>query len=424
MESFDAIIIGGGPAGLFAAINYSQSVPEPSNVLLLERREKPGCKLLLSGSGQCNITHAGSIDEFLLHYGGGEKNGSAFRFLRPALYNFSNEDLLVWFGNRGVEFEFEEGGKIFPSSRKAIDILRILLDECSMKNIHIKPNRRVRKIERSNEKFVIRTEVDGHEEEYEALCTLISTGGITYPQTGSTGDGYSFSKILGHTVLEPRPSLAPICIDNFSLGSLAGLSFPGAGLKVRSTDKNLYARTGDLLITHKGFSGPLVLDSSRYIKAGDTLEIRFSEISLIEFKEKFERELNKNPRKLVRSIYASMGLPKRMADLFCDSAGISETETASQVSRVSRNQLSRLACSHECIVGTVGSIESAMATAGGVDIAEVNPKTMESRLIPRLFFAGEVLDIDGDTGGFNLQAAFSMGALAGQSMAYIHSVQE
>ena len=420
MEAFDAIIIGGGPAGLFASIMHASASGVPKKTLLLERNESPGRKLLLSGSGQCNISHAGSVEELLRHYCGGAKTESAYRFLKPALYNFSNQDLLTWFGEKGIDFEIEEGGKIFPSNRKAKEIVKVLIDECSVLNVCIRSNRRVMKIQKSEGHFVVDVEVDDQIEEYKAVCLLISTGGTSYPMTGSTGDGYIVAKALGHTIIKPRPSLSPVSIDSFSMSGLAGQSFNAAELTVRRDSRKLHTSRGDLLITHKGFSGPLILDSSRYIEPGDMLEIKFSELSLTEFSKQFNKALDENPRKLVRSTYACMGLPKRMAELFCDIARISEAETASHSTRTSRNTLCRLACAHEFKVGSIGSFESAMATAGGVDIAEINPKTMESRIVPGLFFAGEVLDIDGDTGGYNLQAAFSTGACAGQSMALAH----
>lgn len=397
-------------------------------ILVLEKREKPGRKLLLSGSGQCNITHSGDIEEFLKHYGGGARPESAARFLKPALLNFTNDDLLAWFGERGMEFETEENGKVFPVCRKSSAVLEILVEECERLGVDIKPNRRVMQIEHlpalpdaTHGYGVFRLRVEEGEnrvEEYSASAVLIATGGVSYPRTGSSGDGYALAKALGHSIVEPRPALAPVFVKEFALGDLAGLSFKGAGLKVKKwgltpTLKagNTFQFEGDLLITHEGFSGPLILDASRHIKAGDTLEICFADEKLEKFRTRLVAALAANPKRLVRTVLPELGLTKSMVERFCDLAGIATKETGSVLSRVKRDELCRMACGFQFVVERMGSLETAMVTAGGVELSEVNPKTMESRLISGLYFAGEVLDVDGDSGGYNLQAAFSTGAL-------------
>lgn len=420
-QIYKAIILGAGPAGLFAAIRLAEANPEErpgSGILVLERREKPARKLLLSGSGQCNLTHAGEITDFLGHYGGGAKAESAARFLKPALYAFTNEELLAWFRTRGIEFETEDSGKIFPADRRATSILKVLQDEAYRLGVRIVANSRVSAISAcAPNGFLVRVEARAPDAaEYAAPLVLIATGGLSYPKTGSSGDGYALAASLGHRIVPPRPALAPVFIRNFVLNPLAGLSFRDAGLAILRGGKRVFSGKGDLLITHEGLSGPLILDSSRHIAPGDSLEINFVDVTLEEFRDRLDAELKINPRCLVRTALADLGLTKNMAELFCDLVGIAKAETAAALPRAKREALCRFACAHPFYVARLGTLEVAMVTAGGVDLAEVNPGTMESRLIPGLFFAGEILDIDGDTGGYNLQAAFSTGFLAAKGM--------
>lgn len=420
IQTYTAIIIGAGPAGLFAAIRLAETIGSGEGILILERREKPARKLLLSGSGQCNLTHAGVIADFLGRYGGGAKAESAARFLKPALYAFTNEELLAWFRAKGMEFETEDSGKIFPADRRATSVLKILQDEAYRLGLRIVANSRVSGISLS-EGFLVRAEAGTaaapEPAEYRAPVVLIATGGLSYPKTGSTGDGYALAASLGHRVVPPRPALAPVYVRNFALTPLAGLSFHDAGLSVLRAGKRVFSAEGDLLITHEGLSGPLILDASRHIAPGDSLEVNFVDVTIEEFRNRLDAELKTNPRRLVRTALADLGLTKNMAELFCDLSGITKEETAAALPRAKRETLCRFACAHPFYVARLGTLEVAMVTAGGVDLAEVNPGSMESRLVPGLFFAGEVLDIDGDTGGYNLQAAFSTGSLAAEGMA-------
>ena len=409
----DAIIIGGGPAGLFAAIRLAEV---GSGVLLLERKEKPGRKLLLSGSGQCNITHTGEIADFLGHYGGGSKPESAARFLRHALFSFSNQDLIAWFRAQSLDFETAENGKIFPSDRRASSLLRVLLDKAERLGVKIETGSRVMGIDRLDSAaaggFLVRSETA----EYRANSVLIATGGASYPVTGSSGDGYALAASLGHAIVTPRASLVAVIVKDFKLAGLAGLSFQDAGLAIRRHGRRILSKEGDLLITHEGLSGPLILDASRSIEAGDILEIGFVKATPEAFRSRLETELVSNPRRLARTALADSGLARSMAEHFCELVGVGEEETAAALPRQRREALCRLACTCPFEVDRLGGLDLAMATAGGIELTQVNPKTMESRLVPGLFFAGEVLDIDGNTGGYNLQAAFSTGALAATGM--------
>lgn len=413
---YRAAVIGGGPAGLFAAIRFAERAAgssEPSRIVVLERRSHPCRKLLVAGSGQCNVTHAGPVEDFLEHYGGGTKPGAVARFLKPSLLEFSNTDLLDWFRARGLDFEEEEGGKVFPVTRKASSVLDILLSEASRLGVDIRGERRVMSLAKVDDSFVIET----LQESITADSVLISTGGASYPVTGSSGDGYALAAILGHSIVTPRPALAPVYAAGFRLSPVAGLSFKGAGLIIRRGGKKLSSHEGDLLITHKGVSGPLVLDASRGIRPGDRLEVRFADVDTDAFRERFDEHLSAAPRRLAKTVLADCGLPRSLAELFCRLAGVAETAIAADLRREAREALCALACACPLDVGAIGDLDEAMATAGGIELTEVQARTMESRLVPGLFFAGEVLDIDGDTGGYNLQAAFSTGALVGKALA-------
>ncbi|MCX7027060.1 MAG: NAD(P)/FAD-dependent oxidoreductase [Spirochaetes bacterium] len=420
VPNYKAIIIGAGSAGLFAAIRLAETAGK--GILLLERGEKPCRKLLLTGSGQCNITHAGKIADFPARYGGGARHESAGRFLKPALYGFTNEDLLSWFRAQGVKFETEENGKVFPADRRASSILKVLQTEAERLGVRIETNRRVCGIERLPEGFLIRAEglKAGVLEnvEYHGAAVLIATGGASYPRTGSSGDGYALAALLGHHIVPPKAALAPVFVKDFALICLAGLSFRNAGLTIRRGNAKKLEMEGDLLITHEGLSGPLILDASRHIDVGDLLEIRFANAAIEEFRARLDAALKSNPHRLVRTVLADSGLTRSMAERFCDLACIGQEETAAAVPRAKRETLCRLACAHPFEVEKLGSMDAAMVTAGGIDLSEVNARTMESRLVPGLFFAGEVLDIDGDSGGYNLQAAFSTGALAARGMLF------
>jgi len=359
------------------------------------------------------LTHSGPIEDFADHYGGGAKPGAAARFLKPSLLEFSNAELLAWFRARGLDFEEEEGGKVFPVTRKASSVLDILVAEAKRLGVEIHGERRVVSLAAEAGGFIIRTS----HESITADSVLVATGGASYPVTGSSGDGYALAAELGHAVVAPRAALAPVYVAGFRLASVAGLSFTGAGLTVRRDGKKTSSNIGDILITHRGVSGPLVLDASRGIRPGDKLEVRFTDIDLDAFRERFDELLAAAPRRFVKTVLAECGLPRSLGELFCRLAGLTDSAIAADLKRSAREMLCSLACACPLDVAELGNLDEAMATAGGVDLAEVNAKTMESRLVPGLFFAGEVLDVDGDTGGYNLQAAFSTGALAAKALA-------
>jgi len=399
-DFYALIVIGGGPAGLFCAL---RAAGDGQKILLLEKNPSVGRKLLLSGSGQCNITHDGDILSFLSHYG---DNG---RFIKPALLNFQNRDLVAFFSVRGLPVVTESGGKIFPGSRKAGSILDILVKECSAKKVEIRCGDPVLDVSTREGGFLIRT----GRETFRAEHAAVATGGITYPLTGSTGDGLSFAKSLGHRIKDVGPALTAVAIQDYSFATLSGISFTDVIISLIRAGRKVRQHTGDLLFTHSGLSGPGILDFSRYIRPGDTLRVSFLPgVDLPHAKEILIARINAAGNRQVRKILATFDLPDRFVRKLLDLAGIKQDQTGAHLSREARSTILDLLIGYPFIVSRLAGIHEAMVTRGGVALDEINPKTMESRLVPGLFFVGEVLDIDGDSGGYNLQAAFSTAALA------------
>ena len=405
-ESADAVVVGGGPAGLFCAA----SLPAALDVLVLERMHEPGRKLLLSGSGQANLTHTGDLASFLDRYGPSDHG----RFLRHALRACSNEALARWFADRGVRLESREDGKVFPASHRAQDVLDALQAACADNGVRLLPDARVGSIERTPGGF----RVCSGETAVESRAVVLATGGASYPQTGSSGDGYRLAAALGHAVVEPHPALAPVQPDPYPFADLAGVSIPDAGLAVMRDGRRVGAGRGDLLFTHGGLSGPGVLDLSRDICPGDLLLISFLPLFRPE-------EIDSRVVELCRvrgaarlpGVLAPLGLPERLIRRLLQAAGLPEEATGARVTKEQRRAVTAALTAFPLQIGRVGDLSTAMATAGGIALGEVDPRTMGSRLIPGLFFAGEVLDLDGDSGGYNLQAAFSTGALAASGVA-------
>ena len=404
-EAADVVVVGGGPAGLFCAAR----LPANRDVVVLERMPEPGRKLLLSGSGQANLTHEGDLAAFL------ERYGDHGRFLRHALRAFPNTALEAWFAGRGLPLETRPDGKVFPLSRSAADVLGTLRAVCRENGVRVVCGARVRDVERAGNGFAVRT--DGGAWRSDAV--VLATGGASYPGTGSTGDGYRLALAIGHGVVEPRPALTPVEPGPYSFSDLAGVSVPGAGLRVVRDGRQVAGGRGDLLFTHTGLSGPGVLDLSRDIRPGDLLLVSsVPGLTPEALDARLVRLCGDRGASRLRAVLAPLGLPERLLRRLLETAGLPEEMTGARLDRAGRARLAGLLGGLPFTVARVGGFQVAMATAGGVALDEVNPKTMESVLVPGLFFAGEVLDIDGDTGGYNLQAAFSTAALAASSLAH------
>jgi predicted Rossmann fold flavoprotein len=406
-EEYDLIIIGAGPSGLFCAVNSAQI---GRKILLLEKKDSPGRKLLISGCGQCNITHEGDIAAFLEHYGDGG------RFLRPALLGFTNCDLVSFFKEKGLAFRTENGGKIFPKTMRSRDVLDVLMKECESKGVQLRCGQKVRSVSRSESGFTVHCGNCS----YRSPLLVIATGGSSYPATGSTGDGYRFARELGHSMAEIGPALTPVYIRDYPFAGLAGISIPGLKVSIYRQKKIREGR-GDILFTHQGLSGPGILDLSRFIRAGDTLKISFvpeerrqdlEDWLLCRMRDDGSRRL----RSMLAELPFSAPLPARLIDGILEISDIPRELRFANLSREMRNSLVDNLTALPLVVSELGGFDVAMVTRGGVALKEVNPKTMESRLVKGLYLVGEVLDIDGDTGGYNLQAAFSTAMLAARSI--------
>lgn len=404
MEQYDTAVIGAGPAGLFCAIHAAG--PE-HRVILLEKNRQPGVKLRLSGSGQCNLTHEGDIRTFFSRY------GAHGRFLRPSLLACTNQGLIRFFGERGLPVETTDGGKIFPVSRRAGDVCDILVRECQERGVEIRYSEPVNGIASQSPGFVLDTPGGT----LSAQNAVIATGGASYPKTGSSGDGYRLAASLGHRVTGIGPALTPVIVQDFVFAGLAGLSFYGIPFSVWREGRKIFQKNGDILFTHTGLSGPGILDSSRDIRPGDIIRLSLAGTAdRDELARRFAGLIAKNPVRAVKSLVAETGIPERLAGAITEEAGIPRECTGAHLTAAGRSLLLDFLTGFPLTVADLGDLSVAMVTRGGIALEEVNAKTMESRIVPGLFFAGEVLDIDGDTGGFNIQAAFSIGYCAAQGI--------
>ncbi len=401
-KHYDVLIIGAGPAGLFTAINSSGNNVK---VALLEKNSTAGRKLLITGAGQCNLTHSGHIDEFFVHYG---KNG---KFLKSSFRKFSNQDLLNFFRYRGVDFIETPEGKMLPSSLKAQDILEVLLKECRKLGVQLIFNEQVDKVTWNDGQFTVYTK----SQVYLSKALVIATGGRSYPSTGSVGDGYKLASGLGHTIVETRPALTPLYILDHPFSDLAGISFKDIETTLWRDNKKIRTWQGDVLITHRGLSGPGILNNSRYIEPGDTIRLNFvGAANVQECRHELDEIFARSGKQLVKNALSRYPLPHRLLDSILRLANISNEDRCAHLGKDKRNRLAEFLSSFPMKVDRLGDFNIAMVTKGGVNLKEIKPSNMESKLLPNLFFVGEVLDVDGDTGGYNLQAAFSEGYAAGK----------
>jgi predicted Rossmann fold flavoprotein len=418
----DLIIVGGGAAGLWAA---ARSAECGCRTLLLEKNNQVGVKILMSGGTRCNITHAtdhrGIADAFATF----DKKQAGF--LRSALATMPPEQVIELIEAEGVATKIEETGKIFPVSNRAIDVRDALLNRATDCGAQIQTDSPVVSIRKEADSFVVTTE----QAEFSASRVLITSGGQSYPGCGTTGDGYAWAKKFGHTIVNPVPALTPITTNEDWITSLKGITLPDASISVVQRDLEresngygpkqfLDTRRSSLLLTHFGFSGPAALDLSRVITRSDersqmclvcdfvtTLDF---EPLLVQLSNRFRNAGKKNLATILPEF-----VPRRLAEaVIVQSSVLPDTRAA----ELSKRQIRKLAMGlKSCVVpisGTLG-FRKAEVTAGGVSLAEVDSRTMQSKLVDGLYFAGEVLDIDGPIGGFNFQAAFSTGWLAGES---------
>lgn len=405
------IVIGGGPAGMIAAITASKC---GNNVTLFEKMRSVGRKLSITGKGRCNITNAMEMSEFMSNIPGNPK------FLYSAFNEFSNQDVINFFNEIGVETKVERGGRVFPKSDNAMEVVDKLKKAMDKSNVKVLVNKSVSKIV-AKEGKIVGVIAD---EFYEADKVIIATGGKSYPTTGSTGDGYKLAKELGHTVTSLRPSLVPL--ETFEPKVLQGLSLKNVEISIICDQKVIYSDFGEMLFTHFGVSGPVILSASaELIKIKNIeAEMKKHEVKLkIDLKpalseekldERLMRDFQKNSKKQFKNCLNEL-LPAKMIPYIIAESKIDERKQIDQLTKAERKELIRLLKGLEFTLKKFRPIEEAIVTSGGISIKEINSKTMESKLVSGLFFAGEVIDVDAYTGGFNLQIAWSTGYVAGKN---------
>ncbi|MGL5001079.1 MAG: NAD(P)/FAD-dependent oxidoreductase [Cetobacterium sp.] len=404
MNRFDLIVVGGGPGGIFTAIAAAEN---GLKVALLEKNKRIGNKILVAGAGKCNLTHVGKPKEFLEKYG---VNG---RFLKESLNKYSPEKLIEFFKTNGLPLVLvEESGKYFPETFSSVDVVNLLKLKLEKLKVSIVYSVKIESISKDSDEFIITTD----NETYICDKVAIATGGKSYPGVGTTGDGYVMAKELGHKIIPPAPALAPIFVRDYMFEELSGISFQDVKVTIWKDNKKVIQKNGAVLFTHTNFSGPGILDNSRYVENASSLEINYIGKDYENLNREILEEMNSDGKKTVKRILGQYFLPERFIRRILAAAEIAEDLKLAQLSKEKREILVKLLTSNKMEITKVGSFEMAMVTRGGVALEEINPKSMESKKIPGLYFVGEVLDIDGDTGGYNIQAACSMGVLAGKSM--------
>lgn len=381
-------------------------------VLLLEKNGRVGIKLGLTGKGRCNLTNGGDLQTFIAHY---RHNG---KFLYNAFAKFFNDDLISFFQNRGLPLVEERGRRIFPASNRAQEVVRVLREYVLLSQGRIQVHSPVREILISQGR--LKGVLCGGEE-ISASKVILATGGASYPQTGSTGDGFRMAEKLGHTVQPLRPALVPLEITEPYVRELQGLSLKNVKVSLLSSSRKMEEEFGEMLFTHFGVSGPIILSLSG--RAVDELPKGKVELG-IDFKpaltlEKVEarliREIQMHHKKEMANILALL-LPKRLVPIFLQRSNLSPRLKAHALGSLERRRMAVLLKDWRMTVKKPRPLAEAIVTAGGVEVKEINPNTMESKIIPGLYFCGEVIDVDGKTGGYNLQAAFSTGWVAGDAV--------
>ena len=408
-NSYDCIIVGGGAAGMMAAITAAGL---GKSTLLLEKMNRCGKKISITGKGRCNVTNNCTSDDFFANI------PTNPRFLYSAYAGFNSQDCMDFFERLGVPLKTERGNRVFPVSDKAEDIVRALEQGCEDYGVN-KIFSKVTDI--ITEDGAVRGVRCGSRT-YFAPSVLIATGGKSYPGTGSDGDGYRFAEELGHTVTDIKPSLVPIESDDEYCRDMMGLSLKNVVLTLKDTLKNkvIFSEMGEMLFTHFGVSGPLVLSASSHIPQIESGRyIFYIDLKPALDEKKLDERILRDFKEIPNRIFAnslSKLLPSKMIPTVVELSGIDGEKQVNSVTKQERQRLVSLLKAFPVHIRSFRPIAEAIVTSGGIKVSEVSPKTMESKLVKGLYFAGEVLDVDGYTGGFNLQIAFSTGCLAGENM--------
>lgn len=400
------IVIGAGPAGIMAAIHASKK----HNVILLDGNDRIGKKLFITGKGRCNVTNAKDISEFFEYIPGNP------HFLYSALYSYTNEDTINFFENAGIKLKTERGGRIFPMSDKSSDIIKGLSIGLKEANVQVKLNSKVTNIIYNNDKITgveinNTTKLNGDH-------FILATGGASYPLTGSRGEGQKFAKSLGHTIIDLKPSLVPIELNEPWLKELMGLSLKNISLSILKNNKVVYKNQGEMMFTNYGMSGPLVLSGSRYVKNDGNYEVSLDlkpALNESELDKRLQKDFLKYQNKEFKNSLDDL-LPQKMIPLIIKLSNIPENKKVNVITKEERKNLVYLLKNLKAKIKGLRPIEEAIVTAGGINTLEIDPSTMKSKIISNLSFAGEVIDVDAFTGGYNVQIALSTGYIAGSSI--------
>jgi hypothetical protein len=406
-QKFDVAVIGGGPAGMMAA---GRTAELGAKVVLIEKNKSLGRKLLITGKGRCNITQAEFDDrEFI------EKLGKNGKFLFSSLNAFGPRKVIEFFKERGLKTKTERGGRVFPASDKAVDVLNILADYLKKNNVKIVLDQEVLGFDFSKEKI---ESVKLKNETIFADNFILAVGGKTYPITGSTGDGYGWAKEAGHVIIEPNPSLVPIKIKEEWVKDLQGLSLRNISINIFQNNKKQDSKFGEMLFTHFGISGPIILDASKEIgellKKGEVkIEIDLKPaLDLSQLDRRLLRDFEGNQKKDFKNYLPEL-LPQKMIETFLKLSEIDPHKKLHFITKEERKKILHLLKEMKLTVEGLLGFDQAIITSGGVDLKEVDSKTMQSRKIENLYLTGEILNLDGPTGGYNLQICWSTGYAAG-----------
>ena len=402
------LVIGAGPAGMMAAIRAAEN---GAAVTLLEKMKRPGRKMMITGKGRCNITNAADVPEIIRNIHG---NGA---FLNSSMRAFDNQDVMEFFRQQGVPVKVERGNRVFPVSDKAQDVVDAMVHRLHELDVRIELEMPVADILLQEGRVAgVRTKSGAH---YKADAVILAVGGASYPGTGSTGDGYEMAKKLGHTVVPLRPSLVPLETEEEWVKDVQGLSLRNVRATLLAGGEKVQEMFGEMMFTHFGVTGPIILSMSR--RAAECLaEGKFVELELNlkpaltpeKLDARIQRDFEQHIRKSLKNGLLDL-LPHKLIEPVLDCAYLDPEKPVHQVTAEERHRLAETLQHLTLTITKTRPLAEAIVTAGGVSVREINPKTMESKLVPGLYFAGEVVDVDAYTGGYNLQAAFSMGNAAG-----------
>ncbi len=405
------IIVGGGAAGMLAGIIAARN---GCQVVLYEKNEKLGKKIFITGKGRCNVTNNCDPEELL------QAVKSNNKFLYSAFYSFNSQDMMALLEEAGVPLKTERGNRVFPLSDHSSDIIRGLERLLHRYDVHIRLRKEVQEILIEDGRAAGIRLKDGYKDR--AQTVVVATGGLSYPTTGSTGDGYRFARETGHTVTDCMPSLVPLTVSEDYIGEMAGLSLRNVELTIRNGKKILYQDFGEMMFTHKGITGPLVLSASssigKQLKKQGTLEGYIDlkpALSSEQLDERILREFENAKNKQFKNVIGVL-FPSSLTPVIIRLGGIPEDKVIHEISREERLNFVSIIKAFPFTIDGLGGYSEAVITKGGISVKEINPGTMESKKIPQLYFAGEVLDLDAVTGGYNLQIAWSTGYLAGMAV--------